>query len=305
MFGRRISNEELLKRLQPPKGRIKMVLDKDTYNEIDDQFALCYAMLSKEKLDVLAVYAAPFHNNRSKGPKDGMEKSYNEILRLFRYMNYQTDGMVFRGSESYLKDEKTPVPSEAVDDLISKAMSMPQGELLYVVAIGAITNVASAILTCPEIIDKIVIVWLGGQPYYWNDNYEFNLQQDVPASRVLFDCGVPVVQMPCAGVTSHLLTTKYELEAKLAGKNKLCNALVELFNDYMHGSGHAKEIWDIVTIAYLINPDWISTSLIHSPISTDQHTWSMDRRRHFIRQAWKVDRNAIFDDLFKKLTYKE
>ena len=37
------------------------------------------------------------------------------------------------------KDEKTPVPSEAVDDLISKAMSMPQGELLYVVAIGAIT----------------------------------------------------------------------------------------------------------------------------------------------------------------------
>ena len=57
-----------------------MVLDLDTYNEIDDQFALvtrCSAQLNVE-----AVYAAPFTNDRSTGPGDGMEKSYEEILRL-------------------------------------------------------------------------------------------------------------------------------------------------------------------------------------------------------------------------------
>ena len=60
--------------LKPPTNRpIRMVLDTDTYNEIDDQFALVYALISPE-LNVEAVYAAPFSNQRSTGPKDGMEK---------------------------------------------------------------------------------------------------------------------------------------------------------------------------------------------------------------------------------------
>ena len=57
-----------------------MVLDTDTYNEIDDQFALAYAVLSPERIDLQAVYAAPFKNQRSESPGDGMEKSYQEKL---------------------------------------------------------------------------------------------------------------------------------------------------------------------------------------------------------------------------------
>ena len=68
-----------LQRLEPPQGKIRMVLDTDTYNEVDDQFALAYAVRSEEKISLEAVYAAPFHNDRSSGPRDGMESSYNEI----------------------------------------------------------------------------------------------------------------------------------------------------------------------------------------------------------------------------------
>ena len=52
-----------------------MVLDTDTYNEIDDQFALVYALLCPEKLNVEAVYAALFTNDRSTGARrrDGEE----------------------------------------------------------------------------------------------------------------------------------------------------------------------------------------------------------------------------------------
>ena len=49
----------------PGKKPVRMVFDTDTYNEIDDQFALVYALISPE-LDVKAVYAAPFKNNRSR-----------------------------------------------------------------------------------------------------------------------------------------------------------------------------------------------------------------------------------------------
>ncbi|MCL1796700.1 MAG: nucleoside hydrolase, partial [Clostridia bacterium] len=71
-----------IRRLDPPLEKIDMVLDTDAYNEVDDQFALAYALLSPEKLNVKAIYAAPFSNDRSTGPEDGMEKSYDEIVRL-------------------------------------------------------------------------------------------------------------------------------------------------------------------------------------------------------------------------------
>lgn len=90
-----------------------MVLDTDTYNEVDDQFALAYALLSPEKLKVEAVYAAPFHNARSESPADGMEKSYQEILRLLEFMNVPSEGFVYRGSTGYLQDIKQPIRSEA------------------------------------------------------------------------------------------------------------------------------------------------------------------------------------------------
>ena len=57
-----------MERLEIRSGRVDMVLDTDTYNEVDDQFALCYSLLSPERVNLQAVYAAPFHNNRSSGP---------------------------------------------------------------------------------------------------------------------------------------------------------------------------------------------------------------------------------------------
>ena len=63
----RMSDDQLIRRLTLPGGRLDMVLDTDTYNEVDDQFALCYALLSPERLNVQAVYAAPYFNDRSTG----------------------------------------------------------------------------------------------------------------------------------------------------------------------------------------------------------------------------------------------
>ena len=76
------NTESLLRRLTKPKGKIDVVLDTDTYNELDDQFALSYMIKNSDKLNVKALYAAPFLNDKSVSPKDGMEKSYDEILKL-------------------------------------------------------------------------------------------------------------------------------------------------------------------------------------------------------------------------------
>ena len=295
-------DDELIRRLAPRDGVIDMVLDTDTYNEVDDQFALAYCLLSPERLNVQAVYAAPFYNDNSSGPADGMQKSYDEIVRLLGKMHRTPDGFVCKGATEYMKDARTPVDSPAVRDLIARAMARQGDAPLYVAAIGAITNIASAILIEPRIREKIVVVWLGGQPSTFPFATEFNLSQDVPAANTVFDSGVPLVYIPCLGVASHMLSTVPELEASIGGRNELCDALIELYAAYESDHfGWAKEIWDVSVIGYLINPDWVPTKIIHSPMLTDDSHWAHDERRHPIREAYFCRRNPIFRDMFRKL----
>lgn len=290
-----------LQRLEPPTGKIRIVLDTDTYNEIDDQFAVVYTLLSPEKLGLEAIYAAPFHNERSSGPGDGMEKSYQEILRLLERLDVRPEGLVFRGATRFLPDRQHPERSPATLDLIERAMSGGD-EPLYVLAIGAITNVASAILIEPRIIERIVVVWLGGQPLHWPSAREFNLQQDLHASQTMFDCGVPLSMIPCSGVASHLLTTWPEIERYVKGRGAIGDYLAQIFDDY-HADKFAwsKVIWDIAGVAWLLNGDWVPGDVVRSPILTDQYTWSFDHRRHWVRFAHFVHRDPIFRDLFGKL----
>ena len=218
-------------RLRPPAGRVHMVLDTDTYNETDDQFALVHALLSPERLAVEAIYAAPFHNQRCDGPGHGMELSYQEILRLLERLGRSSDGFAFRGATDYLGPEGEPLESAAVRDLIARGRAAPAADPLYVVAIGAITNVASALLLEPALVEKIVVVWLGGHALHWPDTREFNLRQDLAASRTLLDCGVPLVLIPCMGVTSHLLTSVPEIERHIAPHGELGAFLAARFKE--------------------------------------------------------------------------
>lgn len=298
----RLSETFQITQLKPPKGKVRMVLDTDTYNEVDDQFALAYALLSPEKIKMEAVYAAPFKNNRSKSASDGMEKSYEEILRLLKFMNHPSDGFAFKGSGTYLQDITKPIESDATKDLIKRALASSPEDPLYVVPVGCITNIASAILIEPEIIKNIIVVWLGGNGLHWPHQKEFNLKQDVLAAQVVLNSGVPFVIMPCQAVVSHFHTTIPELKYYLEGKNELSDYLYNIVVEYGRGKeAWSKVIWDVTAVAWLVNPNWIPTDIIHSPVLTDQVTYSIDNSRHFIRMANSVHRDPIFKDLFEKL----
>ena len=295
----------LQRRLQAPAGPVRMVLDTDTYNEIDDQFAVVYALLSPERLKVEALYAAPFHNNRSSDAGDGMEKSYEEIQRLLTRLPAGAgpgEGQVLRGATAWLPDEQTPVTCEVTADLIDRALASPPDDPLYVVAIGAITNIASALLLEPKIRERIVVVWLGGHARHWPDTREFNLRQDPAASRIVLDCGVPLVRFPCMGVVSHLHTTLPEMAAHVQGKGAIGDYLFQIYRDYRADQfAYSKQIWDLAPIGWLVDPQWAQMELVSSPRLTDEITWAFDDSRHSVSCARYVDRDGIFQDLFKKL----
>jgi hypothetical protein len=104
-------------------------------------------------------------------------------------------------------------------------------------------------------------------------------------------------------VVSHFRTTIPELRESLSGKNELSDYLLDIFIEYAKGrQNYSKEIWDVIPIAWLVDPSWIKTSIVHSPILTDQMTFSFDDSRHLIRFATELNRDVIFGDLFMKIT---
>ena len=302
-----IDNARLIRRLEKPKGGVDVVIDTDTYNEIDDQYALSYLIKSDEKLDLKAIYAAPFFNEKSTGPADGMEKSYREIMNVLTLLEREDlKEHVYRGSTEYLPSETEPVISDAAKDLAERAMNYTEEHPLYVVAIAAITNVASALLLNPDIKNRIVLIWLGGNATNWPDNKEFNLYQDVAGARIVFGCGVPLVQLPCMGVVSAFTTSGPELEYHLRGKNKLCDYLVNVTTTEAAacngGPVWTRPIWDVTAVAWLLDGDFEEDCLIHSPIPEYDNRYAFDNNRHFIKYVYHIKRDKLFADLFAKLS---
>ncbi len=297
-----LSDADRLNLLSPRAGRLRAVLDTDTYNEIDDQFALVQAVLSPDRIALEAIYAAPFHNSRSTGPGHGMELSYGEILALLERLDMPADGYVFRGVTDYVGTRKRALAAPAVDDLIARARAGSPADPLYVIAIGAISNVASALLAAPDIIDRTVVVWLGGHSLEWPDQKEFNLRQDVGGAQVVFDSGVPLVLVPCMGVVSHLHSTVPEIERYVEPHGEIGRFLAMRFKEYeTDHTGWAKEIWDMAPVAWLLDPAWTPSVLVPTPILTDQVTYSIDRSRHVMRYVTHVKRNPIMRDFIAKL----
>jgi len=302
-----MTTEQYFKNLQPPVRPVDVILDTDTYNEIDDQFAIAY-LLRSEGLNVKGICAAPFSNSKAAGPEEGMEKSYDEIMKILSLMGKEEmKQKVYHGSKAYLPDEKTPVMSDAAMFMAEEAKKYTSENPLYIVAIGAITNVASAILLNPGMIETTVVVWLGGHAHHWPHNREFNLEQDVAGARVIFGCGVPVVQLPCGGVVDIFYTSRPELEYWLKGKNALCDYLAENTiqeaESYAAGKPWTRVIWDVTAVAWLLNKDnrFMRMELRHSPIPEYDDRWAFDHGRHLMAYAAQIYRDRLFEDLFRKL----
>lgn len=300
-----MTNEQRLKNLEVPTGKIDVVLDTDTFNEIDDQFALAYLLRSTEKLNTKAIYAAPFFNQHSTSPADGMERSYEEIKKVLALMN--EDLPVFKGSDKYLPDERTAVDSPAADDLIARAKLYSPENPLYVVAIGAITNVASALIKAPEITENIVIVWLGGNSRQYHDTKEFNMMQDVAAARVVMRSAAPFVQLPCMGIVSSFMVSAPELEYWLMDKNPLADYLarntIKEANAYASGSPWTRVIWDVTAVAWLLNDNsrFMLSRIEKTLLPSYEHKYEENTGAD-MRYIYHIWRDSLMEDLINKLT---
>ncbi len=280
-----------------------MVLDTDTANEIDDQFAVVHALLSQDRLQLEAIYATLF-SREGRSPAEGVAESEAEIHRLLDRLGVADRSRVHRGADAFLSDDQPTVQNAASDDLIRLALEPREGRL-WVAAIGALTNVASALNEAPEIAGRICVVWLGGQAQHSADAREFNLYQDPVAARMVFESGAPLVHIPCYGAASHLLTSTAELDAYVRPHGAIGEYLSDIFRDHNEQyPGRTKEIWDLSATGYLIDEDWAPKRSVQRPTLSEDMRWVPqpdDAPLAAFSEAHYVRRDPIFRDLFGKL----
>ena len=279
-------------------NKVNVILDTDIYNECDDQFALSYLIKSQDKFNIEAIAIAPYHHDNNISIQEGIDKSYDEVIKICNWLNFDYTNKVFKGWTDYIENNYNE-ENDAVNKIIEIAN---RNDKTYILAIGAITNVALAIKKEPKIVNKIEVVWLGGHSFLSKDNKEFNFKQDIQAVRIVFDSKVNLTIIPCKNVASNLRTSIYELEHFLKGKNELCDYLCQRFyNDGIHGIQERRVIWDISVIAYMINKEWFETEEISCPYIKDDTSYEITTNNHKIAVVNYLNVDKIYKDLFKKL----
>ncbi len=322
----------------PAQGALlDVVIDTDVGNEIDDQFALVYALLSPERLNVLAVYAAPFSLQPSLfadgtgtspldrrvleanlatfnltlddlptlTPDNGAATARREAEEVVALVAPALSDAVYEGAPAFMPDARTPVDSPAARHLIALARARDvDAKPLYVVVNGAATNTASALLLAPDITDRIVVVWTAAYPTFWpHPNASYNMAQDLHAARVLFDGLTQLVYVPGFFVAEALRTSSFEIAGRVDASGPIGGYLSALYSGQLFAGGDdkTKVIWDLATVGWLVQPEWTTHQLVRTPWLDDELRWRAGEDRPLMGEVVDLHRDAIFNDLFDKL----
>lgn len=279
-----------------------IILDTDMENEIDDKFALAYLLKSIDNYNLEAITIAPFSGSEYSNAKtieESIEESYNTTINIMEMLNY--NGKVYKGAIKYFYESE--VLNEASKKIIEVAHKNDKTTIL---AIGAITNIAVAIKNDPSIINKLKVIWLGGNSFLSEHNDEFNFKQDIRAVQMVFDSGVELIVVPCRNVASSLVTTIYELEHYLNNEIEINKYLLNEFRTKKkYDIGMGKTIWDISVIGYLINKDWFKEKEISCPKVLDNGDYELTDNKHKVVFVSDVFRSKIYKDFFIKMGYNK
>jgi purine nucleosidase len=237
------------------QAKKRIILDADTGNEVDDLYAISRALI-EPTWEVIALNATQWQPSHRAVP-ESMENSFRINEALVGYLGVRVP--LKRGGPNRMYDWGDQAQhSAAAYEIIKQARQTPAGQRLTVVALGALTNVASALYIDPTIADRLEVYWLGSSYDFERGVLsltEFNCVMDIQALHLMLRSPVPMHIIPVS--TARSLVFDYaETEAKLRGVHPLGNLLVDRWYNQMGGGRLSRVIWDLALIEAMIHPEW-------------------------------------------------
>ncbi len=289
----------------PEAKKLRILIDTDCKNEADDQFALVHALLTP-RFRIRGVIAAHFGTGTC---TDSMQRSYEEILRVMDLMDVHAPA--FCGAAHALPDERTPVVSVGSEKIISEAMADDPSPL-YILNWGPLTDMASALLQCPEIAGKIHIIWIGGSTYPQGGG-EFNLNNDIFAANVVMRSGARIQMVTMPGF-ARVYVGFAELQRRVSRCGKigayLYRQLLEYVDTRGDGAGQIPvpmelaEGWclgDSASLSLLLNPQAYARKRYPAPQFTENADYIPDTGLPEIEIVQDIDARFLLEDFFSKL----
>ena len=285
--------ERVVPQYPPPAGKLRVIIDTDAACEVDDQYALALALLSPERFQIEGIVAAHFGD--AGGPQ-GIDKSLAEIQRVLAAAGHSGKYPVKRGSPPF-RYSQVPEPSPGVDLIIERALDPDESEPLWVISLGACTDLAVAWLQEPRIKDHVVAFWHGRTRWpekCWN----FNAYNDLKAVRILFQSELPLILFDTG---THLTCPMEECRERIRPHGELGRYLHDI---RLRGKGFqaaTKGFFDLGDVAAVVDPSLVEFEVVPAPSVNWDMLYDHSKTHGKKVRIYSVDRDRTFNLLEKQL----
>ncbi len=251
--------------------KIKLIIDADTGNEMDDMYAIVRAFDSQE-VELQGLVSAHFNNP---------QLLTDSIWKIYPTKNINTVAISQMENERLLTETNrlgVPHPqgcnkmvgfawgfnhrmtvsrSEGVDFIIEQARKASPENKINIACLGPVTNVAAVILTEPSVAKNIRLYMLGMRydpvAKIWNKN-EFNARNDLNALDIVLDCKDLELIVMSSQVSGQMIFERKESQSNLASHTKQISQTLSERWDAVN-AGEKWIMWDLALIEAILHPE--------------------------------------------------
>jgi inosine-uridine nucleoside N-ribohydrolase len=296
--------------------KIRIILDTDANNELDDQHAIAYMLFNGDVFDVEGITV-----NATSGGGE-INKHVEEAERIVTLCNLKSTVKVIAGAGGKYEQIVPHIGAldfdgaAAVNHIIARANASDERPLVLM-PIGKLTNIALALKKDPSIASRVRIVWLGTN---YPDPGEYNFVHDIGALDPIIESDVPfemvMVRYGTPSGTDAVRASLQDIQRIMPGKgpsiskpvagrhggsfSNFGDYAVELFEKF-RGNPKERPLFDMAAVAIVKNPAWADRVTIAAPKYVDEK-WidRPDNPRKIV--IWEnFDKDGIMKDFYGRM----
>jgi len=285
----------------------------DCGTEVDDQWALAW-LLTSPQFELKGIVTTHAPNLKAPASATSAECA-RQIVKLARGR-----AQVYAGSPVPLDRNPGPLPSDGSRFILDMSRGYSSSNRLPVLSLGAATDIATAILSDPDLVNRIEVIAMGFNN--WPEGGDpWNVKIDPAAFQVILDSSVPLT-VGSTYITRQYLTVNLPGVRQIAGgevrrgpavpppgRGALGDFLVSTFAAWLkNNEAMASEqagpgawvLWDLVAPAHLLG--LTKTSEVDRPVlDAASLTFLHPPTMRKVRWITWIDRDKVFSDLQKNL----
>ena len=292
-------DQRIVPELPPVGEQLRLVIDTDAANEIDDLYVIALAVTSPERFEIEGFVATHFAASATgrRGP-ESTERSYEAVVELLGGAGLTGRYPIVRGAHpmQYLG---WPSEGEGVDFLIGRAHAGRPEQPLWVIGLGAATNLASAISKDPSIAPKVRSVFHSRSPETWPErSVQYNVKGDVTAARTLLESAAPLVWFDTG---TNLCRSFAETARTVASTGPLGRYLHESRRRNPQFMADSKGFFDLADIAWMMRPELCRDEVIPAPAMDHGLFFDHQQTRGRMRRVFEIANDPTWELLCEQL----